>query len=345
VSWVSRTAADVSPSLDGDTASGAAAPLFLNSGDISSPPPSPDQARRDAAGQAVVDALFKVSHRFRDDADNACADLRINARGENYQELYDLAQTWYLRALRVRDCGRLKSIPYRCKNGHRWEVAPMGCGLRLCPFCERRASGHVRRRLAYLLGLFKNPVRMLTLTIRNRREGELESMIRDLPRFFERMRKSPIWRRCVAGAVAVFECTASEERGWHLHIHVAWDGKFMPWEEVLEAWVKATGGQGQRVDLRGSRWPKERAVRYLSKYASKGFRVVDLPEGMVQEFVRSWWGFRTLRTYGTMFGKKPPKEVHDCLEYCPKCGELGEPLRFVPVWKRPPLDPGGGPPT
>ena len=328
MSWVKRLEEDDPvPRRDRDDA--AASPLFLTSGDKSTSPQARHAARRAAAGDVTVNALFKLGNRFHDAADDAVADSRINSEQGDYMDLRSTAHVWQGRAIKVRDCGLLRTIPYRCKNGHRWEVAPMGCGLRLCPHCERRASGHVRKRLAFLLAGFRNPVRMLTLTMRNR--NELQVMLNDLAAAFGRFRGSAIWRRCVAGAVAVFECTASEDRGWHAHIHIAWDGKFMPWKEVLAAWTKATRGQGTRVDLRGSRWPQAAAVNYLSKYASKGVKVVDLPESMVLEFVQAWWRFRTLRTFGTMFRAKMPKEsAFDGVRRCPQCGEAGEALAFVP---------------
>ncbi|MCR9248571.1 MAG: protein rep [bacterium] len=221
-------------------------------------------------------------------------------------------------------------IPYRCKNGHTWEVQPMGCGIRLCPRCEHRAAYHVEERLAFLLSKFKNPVRMLTLTLRNYAIGSLADMLRELDKSFRRLRNSTMWKRYVDGAVAVFECTVSEERGWHAHIHIAFDGKFMPHAEVRAAWIKATRGEGQQVNLKGQRWARAVACRYLSKYTSKGVKVGDLPAELVTEFVEAWWKFRTLRTYGTMFRLKYERPAWDGVHRCPECGEPGEPQ--VPVF-------------
>ena len=211
----------------------------------------------------------------------------------------------------------------------------MGCGLRCCPYCERKASAHVRNRLEQMLGAFRSPVRMLTLTIRNYPAGGLADMLKALGEAWDRFRKSSLWRRSAAGAVAVFECTASEERGWHAHLHVAWDGKFMPWQKVLAAWQKASRGAGQRVDVRRGSWAQAAAVRYLSKYASKGVQVADLPQELVAEFVKAWWRFRTLRSYGSMFkvGIKPL--FRDGVRRCPQCGCIGVPLGSVGIGQQP----------
>ena len=321
-------------------------PLFLTSGDKSLSAKARWEQLRQAAGELVVAAMFSIANRFADAADDALADSRVNVDSGDYMSLRETGNVWRLRASRVQDCGRLKSIPYQCANGHRWEVVPMGCGLRLCPHCERRASMHVRERLSFLLGQFRNPVRLLTLTMRN--QDELQVMLDKLVRAFARLRNSWVWRRSVVGAVAVFECTASEDRGWHAHVHVAWDGKFMPWREVLEEWKRITGGEGQRVDLRGSRWPKAAAVNYLSKYASKGVKVLDLPDGMVREFVQAWWRFRTLRTFGCLFrAKVPKKDPWDGIVHCPICNEPGFAFGVVPCSAplappTPPRAPGAG---
>jgi hypothetical protein len=105
----------------------------------------------------------------------------------------------------------------------------------------------------------------------------------------------------VDGAVAVYECTVSEERGWHAHLHIAFDGRFLPWQAALEAWTKATRGLGQRVWISGQRFSKASACKYLSKYASKGVKVRELPEELVSEFAEAWWRFRT---YGSLYRLK-----------------------------------------
>jgi hypothetical protein len=186
--------------------------------------------------------------------------------------------------------------------------------------------------LEFLLGNFTNPVRMLTLTILNRAQGGLAEMLRFLDGSFGRLRKSRVWKVNVRGAVAVFECTVSAERGWHAHIHVAWDGRFMPWRAVLGAWQRATKAEGQRIHLSAQRWPKAAAIRYLSKYVSKGIAIAELPNRLVEEFVLAWWKFRALRTYGILFRLKFERDARDGSIRCPECGELGEPLAWVPSW-------------
>ena len=102
--------------------------------------------------------------------------------------------------------------------------------------------------------------------------------------------------------------------------------------------------------MRGSRWPKALAVNYLSKYASKGVKVLDLPDGMVREFVQAWWRFRTLRTFGTLFrAKMPPEDAWDGVMRCPVCKEPGFPYGVAVCAHRdpstdPPRLPGATPP-
>lgn len=107
-------------------------PLFLNSADNSSPW-SPE-----AAGGAFAAALDrKAVGLFR---------AALQARGDNRKRVQAEAVTWDRRRHRVEGCGLVKSITYQCANGHRWDRRPMGCGLRLCPYCARRTRARMQER-------------------------------------------------------------------------------------------------------------------------------------------------------------------------------------------------------
>lgn len=337
MSWVKRGDYLDSPASFETVGGAQRPPLFLNSGDKSPSPraASPD-ARWRAPTEAVVRTFTKIGNRLHEQSD------RLRAADPKAASLVlSEANLWRGRGAKIEACGQLRAIPHSCKNGHVWNVAPLGCGIRMCPRCEHKAARHVEERLAFLLSQFEAPVRLLTLTIQNRPQGSLAAMLEELAAAFGRLRKSKLWRKRVRGAVVVFECTASEDRGWHAHVHVAWDGKFLPWKEVLAAWQQATRGAGQRIDVRAKPFPKLAAVRYLSKYASKGVRLSDLPEAMASEFVQSWWRFRTLRTYGVFFKLKFEREFWDGVRRCPQCGEVGIPMLVpgIPACSAPPCGP------
>jgi len=162
--------------------------------------------------------------------------------------------------------------------------------------------------------------RYAVLTVENCPLEMLGAAITDLFAAFERLRHSKVWTT-VRGAVAVLEITFNrQERTWHPHINVIFDGSFIPKAKLDAAWLRATHGHGrftwiERVD--------DKTFYELLKYVTKLADFVDVPQA-VEWFLRGTRGRRFIRTYGSLygfgFGDEDQEETGQGNVVCPDCG-------------------------
>lgn len=205
------------------------------------------------------------------------------------------------RAWRMRDC-RVCPVIYIDDSGQ-----PRGmlasCQDRCCPTCAARKADRVRTRVESATESWRD-MRMITLTLDHRGEA-LSDMVSRLVASYRRIRQTRLWRDRVTGAVATIEVTRSRESGdWHAHLHILADGDYIPRDQLVAAWDRATGGATiiwiERV--RASR----SAAGYVSKYVSKPADVSQWPASAIREWAAALRGRRLLITSGSAHGVPTP---------------------------------------
>jgi hypothetical protein len=128
---------------------------------------------------------------------------------------------------------------------------------------ERRRT--VARNLA--VACDGRAIRLLTLTLRTT-DAPLPDQLDRLYASFRRLRQTRLLKAAVAGGVYFLELTlGAGDQGWHPHLHVIWEGKYLPHDRVKELWHQITG-DSYIVHLQALRSSRE-AASYVSKYASK----------------------------------------------------------------------------
>lgn len=140
--------------------------------------------------------------------------------------------------------------------GHALKVR-LSCGDRTCPECRKKWYGYHYKTLVDCVRTWKSPY-FLTLTIKNIPDylfGRYN--VRELREAFGKLRRH--FKR-IAGGFYVVQAT-NYGRGWHLHLHVLFDGSFIPKDEISKAWKIFSEGS-YIVDIKIVIEPK-RAVKYL----------------------------------------------------------------------------------
>lgn len=160
----------------------------------------------------------------------------------------------------------------------------------------------------------------LVLSMRNCPLNELRHGINELFLAFERLRHSKTWAG-VRGALAVLELTFNEEeRTWHPHLNVIFDGPYISKPQLDEAWIRSTQGDGcitwiERAD--------RHTVHELLKYITKLADFVHIPDA-VAWFLRATRGKRFIRTYGSLYRLKleevDSQGQNEGQGGCPDCG-------------------------
>jgi len=183
------------------------------------------------------------------------------------------------------------------------------CRSRHCEPCARakgnRIAANLRDRLAEQLQLHtqdRSPkFRFVTLTLKHTREN-LAHQIRRLYSSFKKLRAHPVWKKTQSGGCFMLEVKHSAT-GWHPHLHIITQGKFLKQHELSIAWLSVTG-DSTIVHITQLREPKD-AVHYVVKYVSKGTNkeVWDDPN-LSQEWITASKSVRTCATFGNWRGFK-----------------------------------------
>lgn len=207
------------------------------------------------------------------------------------------------RAVRLGRCCQLPTLRRTAAGSVRADLAR--CRDRLCPLCGdirgRKAEGRVAACVAGCDNL-----RLCTLT-KLATEDQLAARVNSILQDFRALRKLPVWKDHVRGAVAVLEVTrGAKGKHWHAHLHILFDGRYLPQELLKRAWWEITG-DSFIVHLKAIHG-KKAGARYISSYIGKPVNVTSWTDKDLQEYARALHGRRLLSTSGSMHN---PEEDSD----------------------------------
>jgi hypothetical protein len=134
----------------------------------------------------------------------------------------------------------------------------LSCGSRVCAKCRRKWFGYHFKALHKLVSTWP-VIYSLTLTVQNIPDAEFsKAHVKKIRDDFTRLRSR--FKAQLYGGFYVVQAT-NKGRGWHLHLHIIYDGKFILKQKLVAAWNDITGGS-YILDVAKVRDPR-RALRYL----------------------------------------------------------------------------------
>lgn len=239
---------------------------------------------------------------------------------------------------RVEGCGQGTPLVVACGCGR--TKVPTACGQRqACRRCMGRTFRRLRARLAKAMrarveangrayrarggvparGGRRLPV-MLTLTVRH--SGELLVDRSIIQRGWQRLRGWLHRRVRKFDYALTWETTPGTDGLGHVHAHVVALLPFVPFAELRDEWVRATGGASTGIHcaapkdkdgnrLRGDR-AAARAAEYLAKYASKGVDLEQFTPELAANVLDAAWGRRVCSTSHGFWLPKPRCECKAC---------------------------------
>lgn len=102
--------------------------------------------------------------------------------------------------------------------------------------------------------------------------------------------------------------TTNESRGWHLHMHVLVDARWVDARLLAQEWGAIVGQDFAIVcvkdarrggDYRGGDYLKE-----LTKYVVKGDQLSSWTPTQISDFIDAFTGLRTFGVFGSLFSKR-----------------------------------------
>lgn len=197
-----------------------------------------------------------------------CIDWRHTCWHRDRRRVYDAMTTCLMpesRLERFAGCGSSAWVLQDKAQPDRLRVSANYCHDRWCTPCARTKARIVAGNLRALIG--DHPHRFITLTLRAT-SAPLCERVSTLYAAFRRLRRSPLWRRCIRGGAAFCEpCWSQHSQSWHVHLHIIADGQYIPQADLSDTWLVATG-DSYIVDVRLIRG-HDQTVDYVTKYACK----------------------------------------------------------------------------
>lgn len=223
----------------------------------------------------------------------------------------------YFRRLQCACCGKILTVP-------------VSCGNRFCPVCNRSRLIRVRRRLDWLVAhcpsLPHHQFTFITFTIKSM--DDLPLMIRKLVKSFGKLRSTKLWKDRVAGGAYVIELKHSSA-GWHAHIHLVCQNRWIDWKDLLKAWIKCSGARGVFM----KRIPANAVTAYVTKYLSKP----DVPDDILITISQALHKTRLVSPFGSWFNlnklyPKPKQPCSECGKSCWSVYDEGTGFYPRPFW-------------
>jgi len=200
---------------------------------------------------------------------------------------------------RFTNCGSHAWVYQANDNPDLFRVQADHCRDRWCLPCARsRAARLAARAHAHLTN---RHVRLITLTL-VATATPLTEQIDHLFGSFRRLRRHALWRSCVHGGLAVLEISRNGDTGaWHPHLHVLAVGRYLPHDELREAWRTATNGS-YIVDIRAVPDNTE-AIRYVLRYLTKpASTAIYRHHDSLCQLLLALHHRRTYQTFGILHG-------------------------------------------
>ena len=214
----------------------------------------------------------------------------------------------------LEDC-HSRLIYGQCDNCHKVQVFRNRCDRFYCPECQPKLSKRRAASVAWWAVEIGQP-KHVVLTVQNvptLARGHVD----ELKKWFTRLRHRKFCRNWRGGFYSV-EVT-NEGRGWHLHLHVLVDARWIDAGELARQWAAVTNGLGKIVKVKDCR--KADYLAEVTKYAVKGSELAAWEPQEIADFIRAFTGCRTFGVFGTLYGKRTEfaEWLASIRDHKPKC--------------------------
>lgn len=192
------------------------------------------------------------------------------------------------------------------------------CHVRWCPLCETADRYCVASRILAKIRTL-NRTRFITLTMKHS-TAPLRGQIDHLYHSFIRLRRSRYMKSKIRGGVWFFQVKWIEaSKSWHPHLHILYDGHYIPHEELKNRWRRASRGS-YVVDIRSVR-ANSQAADYVARYAVGPCDLAGLEAAGAVEVMAAMAGRQIKGTWGTFrdicFKATPAPDADDWQRLCP----------------------------
>lgn len=141
----------------------------------------------------------------------------------------------------------------------------LSCGKRTCPVCRSKWFGQHYNKLLDVISTWARP-RFLTLTCRNIHDGQFtRESVQQIRDDFTELRKR--MKRWIRGGYYVVQAT-NKGKGWHLHLHILYDGYNLREAYISKLWCQITHGS-YIVKLTTAKTPRKAIAYLLSDFNGK----------------------------------------------------------------------------
>ncbi len=198
-------------------------------------------------------------------------------------------------AERIENCGK-NEFYLQCLNCESYTKNKQYCKNKLCHECMKMRSIKFMELFTPYLESF-GKIKFLTLTTKNL-QAITKSDYRHLTLYFNSFTKRLRRLGYKFNKGIIVKETTEKGNGFHLHMHILYDGSYIPQAELSKIWNEVTK-DSKIVHILQWRGNAEGAIKYLSKYVTKGHTIFS-SDALVDYFV-STKHIRMIQTFGENF--------------------------------------------
>lgn len=172
------------------------------------------------------------------------------------------------------------------------------CELFFCPICAPRLSRERKQSIEWWTKQIHQP-KHVVLTVRNAAQLT-KTYVQNLKRQLARLRRQNIFAG-VSGGFYSIEVT-NEGRGWHVHIHLLVNARWIPADKLAKVWGNLVGQNFAIVKVKDC--SQTDYLREVTKYAVKGSELAKWSGAEIAQFIEAFRGVRLFGVFGNLYGKR-----------------------------------------
>jgi hypothetical protein len=229
-----------------------------------------------------------------------------------------------------------------CHNGHVYRPIPAErCRLRLCVNCARwrqhRAITRLRPPIEALRRRHPEDCWVFITLTAKASSMPLGTQVNRMKAWFRKFRRRSVWKTAIRGAVASYEVTYHDGRGWYVHVHLLASRQvWVTQADLATAWQGVTKGQGMVIDIRNCDGDMRTGLGRTLTYAFKPMNLEAWGPAQIAEFM-ALGRTKLAECYGALRGltaeladdseetdaspsRQSPGRVWSTGAPCPSCG-------------------------
>jgi hypothetical protein len=197
----------------------------------------------------------------------------------------------------LEDCHSSK-IFAQCNGCSDVQVFRNRCDNFFCPECQPKLARRRQEGVSWWARQITQP-KHVVLTVRNIPDLT-KGHVLELKKWFTQLRHRRFTKNWRGGMYSV-EVT-NENKGWHLHLHILVDARWIDSGGLAREWESVNRGNGNIVKVKDCR--NADYLREVTKYAVKGNELAKWTGTQIREFIAAFRGTKTFGVFGSLYGKR-----------------------------------------